>query len=103
MDYSHHLLRRCEAPEHFLAYGALAHFLNEALDNLEVDVGFEQGASHLFHCIIYVRLVESPLPAQASEGSVQAVGKALKHLCTPATQYHLLIGVNYSSRIPDPR
>src|SRR4051812_32557622 len=54
---SDHLLRGAEALEHFLPDCALTHPVHERFDYLEVDVGLEQGTTHLFHSFIDIRLV----------------------------------------------
>ena len=73
-------LRRGEGVEHVLADGALAHGGDEVLGDLEVDVGFEQGAAHLAHRVIDVLLGQAALAAEAGEGFIEPVGERFEHV-----------------------
>ena len=62
-----------------LADGALADGGDEVLDDLEVDVGFEQRAADLAHRLVDVLLGQPALAAEAAEGLGQAVGEGFEH------------------------
>ena len=73
MDDLHDLLARREALQDLLAEGALAHLGDEALDDLEVDVGLEQREPDLAHRARDRLLVELPPPAEVAEGALEPV------------------------------
>jgi hypothetical protein len=74
----HDLLTGREALQHLLAGGALAHLLDEVLDDLEVDVGLEQREADLAHGLRDLVLVEAAA-AQVTEGMLKLVGKGVEH------------------------
>ncbi len=67
MDDLHDLLAGREALQHLLAERALAHALDERADDLEVDVGFEQGEADLAHRARDRLVVELAALAQVAE------------------------------------
>ena len=69
----HDLLAGREALQHLLAEGALAHLRHELLDDLEVDVGFEQREADLAHGTRNRLLVELAAPAEVAEGVLKPV------------------------------
>src|SRR5262249_32694374 len=68
-----------KSPQHLFAERALAHPVDEAADDLEVDVGFEQREPDLAHRARDRLVVELALAAQVAEGTAQAVGKGVEH------------------------
>ena len=52
---------------------------DEAADDLEVDVGLEQGDADLAEDLVDVGLGEAALAAEALEDALEAVGKCLEH------------------------
>ena len=69
----HDLLSGREALQDVLAERALAHLRDEALDDLEVDVRFEQREPDLAHGARDRFLVERPAAAKVAEGALQTV------------------------------
>ena len=67
------LLRGGQAFFDFLAEHALTHALHELLDDLEVDVGFQQGKTHLAQAIADIFLGELRPAAQGAERAGQPV------------------------------
>ena len=67
------LLRGGQAFFDFLAEHALTHTLHEFLDDLEVDVGFQQGKTHLAQAIADIFLGELRPAAQGAERAGQPV------------------------------
>ena len=67
------LLRGGQAFFDFLAEHALTHTLHELLDDLEVDVGFQQGKTHLAQAIADIFLGELRPAAQGAERAGQPV------------------------------
>ena len=76
-------LRRRQCVEHILPDGAFLHLLDEILDNLEIDVGFEERHAHLAHRLVYVVLRQLAMPAQLLERLLQAIRQALKYHAVP--------------------
>ena len=72
-------LRGGQRVQDVLPDGALAHGGDEVLDDLEVDVGFEQRAAHLAHRVVDVLLGQAALAGEAGEGFVEAIGQGFKH------------------------
>jgi hypothetical protein len=81
-DLDHLLARRHRAGD-FGADGALAHLLDEGLDDFERHVGFEQRAAHLAQRRIDVRFVEGAASAQPLEDFAKPIAKALEHSLFP--------------------
>ena len=73
VDDLHHLLPGVEALEHVGAEAALLQRRRERFDDLEVDVGLEQGEADLPHRRVDVALVERAPVADVGEGRLQAV------------------------------
>ena len=73
VDDLHHLLARIEALQHLGAEAALLQRLGEAFDDLEVDVGLEQGEADLAHRRVDVALVQLAARADVGEGRLEAV------------------------------
>lgn len=67
------LLRGGQAFFDFLTEHALTHTLHELLDDLEVDVGFQQGKTHLAQAIADIFLGELRPAAQGAERAGQPV------------------------------
>ena len=74
------LLRGRQGLEHFLAHGFLADPLDELLDYLEVDVGFEQSDTDLPQSNIHVLCREFAFSAQVLENALELIRKVVKHL-----------------------
>lgn len=73
------LLRGGQALFDFLPEHALAHAFHEFLDDLEVDVGFQQGKTHLAQAIADVFLGELRPPAQGAKCAGQPVRQTFEH------------------------
>ena len=73
VDGLHDLLARLQALQNLLAKGALAHLGDELLDDLEVDVGLEQGETDLAHGPGDRLLVELSAPAKVAESALESV------------------------------
>ena len=73
------LLRGAEALLHLGAVRALLHPADEALDDLDVHVGFEEGQPDLAGDLVDVLLVEPAAAAQAREDPVESVGQCVEH------------------------
>ena len=65
--------------EHFGADGLGADVLDEVVDDVEVDVGFEQGHADFAQGFGDVLFSERALAAEVLEGALQFVCKVLKH------------------------
>ena len=79
VDDLHDLLARGEALQHLLAERALAHPLDEAADDLEVDVGLDQREADLAHRARDRLLVEPAALAQVAEDAAEPVGEGVEH------------------------
>ena len=75
----HDLLPRRQRLEHVLADGLLADAVDEALDDLEVDVGFEEGHAHLAEGLLDVLLRQPAESAEPVEDTREATGQAVEH------------------------
>jgi len=73
VDDLHDLLAGRDALQDVLAERALAHVGDEVLDDLEVDVGLEQGEPDLAHRARDRLLVERSASPQVAEGALQPV------------------------------
>ena len=62
-----------------LADGLLADARDEVLDDLEVDVGLEQGETDLAHGGIHVGLAHPAAAGQAVEGRSQTLAEGVEH------------------------
>ena len=67
------LLARRDALQHLLSERALAHLGDEVLDDLEVDVGLEQGQADLPHGTRDRLLVELAAAAEVAERTLEPV------------------------------
>ena len=67
-------LRCCERVEYFLPDGTLLDALHEILNDLEIDVCFEQRHAHLAHRIVHVVLGQFAVSAHFLKDALQAVG-----------------------------
>jgi hypothetical protein len=70
MNNLDHSLRRRQALHHFDANGARLDFIDKVLDNLVVDVGFQQRQANLAHGDIDVTLCQLPLARQPVEDTL---------------------------------
>ena len=68
-----HLLRGGKRGEHFLAHGLLLDVLDELLDNLEIDVGFEQRHADFAQSALHVFGREFAFAAQVFEDPLQFI------------------------------
>ena len=73
MDGFHDLLAGLQALQNLLAEGALAYLRDELLDDLEVDVGLEQGETDLAHRTGDRLFVELSAPAKVGESALEPV------------------------------
>ncbi len=76
---AHDLLRRRQALEDFLIDGAIAHAIDEGLDDLEVDVRFEQRHADLAQRGLDGLLGEPSLAAKGAEHSLETIAERVKH------------------------
>jgi hypothetical protein len=74
-----HLLAGVQALEHLRAHGALPHASHEVLDHAEVDVGLQEGESHLAQRGIHVGFADAAAAGEAAEHVAQAAGKLIEH------------------------
>ncbi len=74
-----HLLGRRERGQDFGADGLGADVLDEVVDDLEVDVGLEQGDANLAQGFGDVLFGERALAAKVLEDALQFVSEVLKH------------------------
>ena len=73
------LLLGRQAAQHFLVDGAIAHAIDEGLDDLEVDVRFEQRHANFAQRQLDRLFGQSSLAANRAEDVLQAVGERVKH------------------------
>ena len=73
------LLRRRQAAEHVLPHRPVAHAVDERLDDLEVDVGFEQREPNLAQRRLDVLRRQPRLAAQRLENVLEACAEGLEH------------------------
>ena len=78
-----HLLGGRERGEHFSANSLGANVLDQVVDDLQVDVGFEQRDADLAQSLGDVFFSERALAAKVLEDALQFVGKVLKHGLRP--------------------
>jgi hypothetical protein len=92
VDDLHDHLSRGDALDDLLAYGALAHVVDELLGHLEVHVGLEQDEADLAHRLVDVLLAKLAPTAQPGEDLLHAIAKALEHfrfsLNQPGFEHH---------------
>jgi hypothetical protein len=77
-DLDDHLGGR-ERGEHLGADGLDADAFDQLLDDLEVDVGFEQGKANFLQGLVHVLFGEGALAAEVFEGALEFVCKVLEH------------------------
>ena len=73
------LLAGGEALEDVGADGLLADARDEVLDDLEVDVGLEQGEADLAHGGVDIGFADPAAAGQGAEGLAQALAEAVEH------------------------
>ena len=73
------LLRRREAPEHILPHRPIAHAIHKGLDDLEVDVGFEQGEPNLSKRGLDALRRQRRLAAERFEDVLKACAERIEH------------------------
>ena len=79
VDDLHDLLARRQALEDIGADGALLDPGDEVLDDLEVDVGLEQGEADLAHRGVDVGLADAATAGQRSERLAKAITQGVEH------------------------
>ena len=79
IDHLDHLLARRERFENVTPHGALTDALEERANDLDVDVRFEQGQTHLAQRLRDVVLAEAAEATQPLEDVVQPVAEPLEH------------------------
>ena len=79
VDDLDHLLTRRQAVEHVGADGLLADARDEVLDDLEVDVGLEQGQADLAHGGVDVGFADPAAAGQVAERLAQPVAEGVEH------------------------
>jgi hypothetical protein len=78
-DNANDLLARRQTAEDLLIERAIAHTIDEGLDNLEVDVGFEQRQPDFPEGGLDRRLGETGLAADRPENVLQAIAERVEH------------------------
>src|SRR5262249_52168663 len=78
-DDRHDLLARGQAVEDLGTDRPLAHARDEVLDDLEVDVGLEEGEADLAHRGVDVGLGHATAAGQPGEGLAEAIAEAVEH------------------------
>ena len=73
------LLRRREGGEHFLPHGAGFDAFDELLDDLKIDVGFEQGDANFAQGRFHVFGGQATFAAHVFEDALQFVGEVVEH------------------------
>ena len=79
MNHLDDLLRRTHALEDFLTETFDAYAFHKVLDDLEIDVRFQQGEPDLAQARLDVFFGQARLPPQVAESGRKTVGKALEH------------------------
>ena len=80
------LLRRRQAPEHVLPQRPIAHAVDERLDDLEIDVGFEQRQADLAERRLHVLGRQPCLAPQGLENVLKAIAERVEHLRVPGSR-----------------
>ena len=73
------LLRRRQAAQDLLVHGAIADAVDERLDDLEIDVGFEQGETNLAKRGLDRLRCQPELAAKRFENVLQACAEGVEH------------------------
>ena len=73
------LLRRRQAAEHVLPQRPIPHAVDERLDDLEIDVGFEQRETDLAERGLHVLRRQPCLAPQGLEDVLKAITERLEH------------------------
>jgi hypothetical protein len=79
VDDLDHLLAGVERPQHVGAQAALLDRRGERLDDLEVDVGLEQGQADLAHGLVDVGLGQRAVAANVGKGRLELLGEGVEH------------------------
>ena len=74
-----HVLPRRQRLENVLADGLLADAVDEPLDDLEVDVGLEEGEAHLAEGLDDILLRQPAVSAEPVENTREATSQAVEH------------------------
>ena len=77
--HADHGLGGSQALQDILAGCARAHALEELLDDLEMDVGLEQGETDVAQRDVDVRLREGPVAAEVAEDALELVAERVEH------------------------
>lgn len=73
------LLAGRQRGEHFFAHGLLLDFLDELLNDFEMNVGFEQRHADLAQSLFHVGRREFAFAAEVLKDALQLVGKVVEH------------------------
>ncbi len=79
VDDLDHLLAGLYGGEHFGADGFLCDFGDEAVDDIIVDVGFEQGGADFLHCVADIGFGDFAFAGEVSEEGAESVLERIKH------------------------
>jgi hypothetical protein len=79
VDDLHHLLARGEALENLVPHRLLADALDEGADDLEVDVGLEEGDAHLAERLLNVLLRQAAGAPEAVENRLETLRQGFEH------------------------
>ncbi len=82
LDDRDHLLRAGQASQDLGAGRLLADAIDELADDLEVDVGFEQGDADLSQGFVEVFFVDNAAAAETAKYGLELIGKEFKHEAT---------------------
>ncbi len=87
MDDLDDLLRRADPLDELLPQALLADVLHKVLDDLEIDVGLQQGKAHLAQAGLDIFFRQLAASAEGAEHTGKAIGKAFEH-GNPAITLH---------------
>jgi hypothetical protein len=79
VDDFDHLLARLDGGEHDGADGLFGDFCDELVDDVVVDVGFEEGGAHLFHGVADVGFGDFSLAGEVAEEGAEFILERVEH------------------------
>ncbi len=82
VDNFNHLLTGGQAFQHLTPHCFLGHSGDKIFNHLEVDIGLQQGQSHLAQGFLNIFFVQATMAAQFLEYFLQTIGKIVKHILT---------------------
>src|SRR5207249_7959885 len=85
VDHLDDLLGRRQRPQNVLAHGLVSHAIDEGADDLEVDVGLQEGDPYLAQGFLDVFFRQAAVAAKAVEDRLQACAQGVQHRNTNST------------------